>query len=168
MPKRRIVARHISRAPRRAAPFRQRSQPVRPLVDVAQNSPAACPAPIPSRSPRSKRRKPVPPPQPAAGVPAPALRLNLRPISAPWPWLPIPRQPHVSRCSRNIQPYGQTRETLSTDHNYAGDTFQGTLESPVILDGFIIADKGSKVLGKSSAQKGGRVDEGSRSKPHSD
>jgi hypothetical protein len=39
-------------------------------------------------------------------------------------------------------------ETLSTDHNYSGDTFRGTLISPIIQDGFIIADRGSKVLGR--------------------
>jgi hypothetical protein len=49
-------------------------------------------------------------------------------------------------------------EALSTDTNYTGDTFRATLESPLIVDGFIIADKGSKVLGKiANAQKAGRV-----------
>jgi hypothetical protein len=49
-------------------------------------------------------------------------------------------------------------ETLSTDHNYTGDTFRGTLQAPIIMDGFIIAEKGSKVLGRIvTAQKPGRV-----------
>ena len=49
-------------------------------------------------------------------------------------------------------------ETLNSDHNYTGDTFRGTLESPVVVDGFIIADKGSKVLGKVAyAQSAGRM-----------
>jgi hypothetical protein len=39
-------------------------------------------------------------------------------------------------------------ETLSTDHNYTGDTFRATLLAPIIQDGFIIADRGSKVLGR--------------------
>jgi hypothetical protein len=39
-------------------------------------------------------------------------------------------------------------ETLSTEHNYTGDTFRGTLEQPIVRDGFIIAEKGSKVLGR--------------------
>jgi hypothetical protein len=39
-------------------------------------------------------------------------------------------------------------ETLSTDHNYTGDTFRGILAEPIICDGFIIAERGSKVLGR--------------------
>ncbi|MFL6351346.1 MAG: hypothetical protein ACJ74Z_05795 [Bryobacteraceae bacterium] len=50
-------------------------------------------------------------------------------------------------------------ETLSPEHNYTGDTFRATLEVPIIMDGFIIADKGSKVLGTiTSAQQAGRVE----------
>jgi hypothetical protein len=54
-------------------------------------------------------------------------------------------------------------ETLSTDHNFTGDTFRGSLDAPVVVDGFIIADKGSKVLGRIvAAEKAGRL-EGSAS-----
>ena len=50
-------------------------------------------------------------------------------------------------------------ETLSTDHNYSGDTFRATLDAPVIIDGFIIADRGSKVLGTIlTSQKAGRME----------
>lgn len=49
-------------------------------------------------------------------------------------------------------------ETLSTEHNYAGDTFRGTLEAPIIRNGFVIADKGSKVLGRiEDSTSSGRV-----------
>jgi hypothetical protein len=49
-------------------------------------------------------------------------------------------------------------EALSTEHNYTGDTFRGTLDAPVIVNGFIIADKGSKALGRIvTVQKAGRV-----------
>jgi hypothetical protein len=49
-------------------------------------------------------------------------------------------------------------ETLSTDHNYTGDTFRATLDQPIIMNGYIIADKGSKVLGDIvEAEKPGRV-----------
>jgi hypothetical protein len=46
-------------------------------------------------------------------------------------------------------------ETVSTERYYTGDTFRGTLDVPLIIDGFIIADRGSKVLGKvARAQRG--------------
>jgi hypothetical protein len=49
-------------------------------------------------------------------------------------------------------------ETVSTDHNYTGDTFRATLDQPIIMNGYIIADKGSKVLGRIvEADKPGRV-----------
>jgi hypothetical protein len=48
-------------------------------------------------------------------------------------------------------------ETISTEHNYSGDTFRATLDRPIVLDGFVIADKGSKVLGKIvAADKAGK------------
>lgn len=71
---------------------------------------------------------------------------------------PLP-QPHVVTLPSGTNVNVRLIETLSTDHNYTGDTFRGTLESPIIMDGFIIADRGSKVLGRIvSAQKAGRVD----------
>jgi hypothetical protein len=49
-------------------------------------------------------------------------------------------------------------ETVSTEHNYTGDTFRATLTAPIIQDGFIIADKGSKVLGHvANAQSAGHM-----------
>jgi hypothetical protein len=49
-------------------------------------------------------------------------------------------------------------ETISTDRNYSGDTFRGTLDQAIVSDGFIIADRGSKVLGQIvRAEKAGRM-----------
>ncbi|MBV9267345.1 MAG: hypothetical protein JO061_14330 [Acidobacteriaceae bacterium] len=48
-------------------------------------------------------------------------------------------------------------ESLSSEHNQSGDSFRGTLELPIIRNGFIIADKGSPVKGKIvNAQRAGR------------
>ena len=70
---------------------------------------------------------------------------------------PVP-EPHVVTLQAGTNLAIRLGETLSSDHNYTGDTFRGTLESPVIVDGFIIAEKGSKVLGKViTAQEAGRV-----------
>jgi hypothetical protein len=37
---------------------------------------------------------------------------------------------------------------LSTDHNQPGDSFAATLDQPLVADGFVIAERGSKVEGK--------------------
>ncbi len=39
-------------------------------------------------------------------------------------------------------------DPLSSDHNYAGQMFRATLDAPLIVNGFIIADQGSPVFGR--------------------
>jgi hypothetical protein len=49
-------------------------------------------------------------------------------------------------------------ENISTNTNYEGDTFTASLDKPIVIDGFVIADRGSRVLGKVlQADKAGRV-----------
>jgi len=49
-------------------------------------------------------------------------------------------------------------ETLSTERNSDGDTFQGTLDAPVVADGFIIAERRSRIVGHVvQANRAGRV-----------
>ena len=130
----------------------QRVQRVRPKADVApatltivQVAQTASPTPtkvsvVPARPAVNESQAPA---GPQLGVPAPS-----DPPPAPAPHV-VTLQPGTNLVVRLI-------ETVSTDHNYAGDTFHAALDVPLILDGFIIADKGSKVLGKiSSAQKSG-------------
>jgi hypothetical protein len=116
-------------------------------AQVAQNTPP--PMPIPAN-----------PPSPAVNEPsqAPAPDTSARPQDIPAPALPAP-MPHVVTLQAGTNLIVRLGETLSTEHNYTGDTFRGTLESPIIMDGFIIAEKGSKVLGRIvNAQKPGRVE----------
>jgi hypothetical protein len=48
---------------------------------------------------------------------------------------------------------------LSSDRNQAGDTFYATLAQPLIVDGVVVARKGSTVMGRvSEAHKAGRVE----------
>lgn len=52
---------------------------------------------------------------------------------------------------------------LSSDRNQKGDTFTGTLDQPVVVDGVIVAQRGQQVYGSvSEAQKAGRVEGTSR------
>lgn len=69
-----------------------------------------------------------------------------------------PPHPHVVTLAAGTNIFIRLGETVSTDHNYSGDTFRGTLDQPIVSDGFIIADRGSKVLGQIvHAEKAGRV-----------
>jgi hypothetical protein len=49
-------------------------------------------------------------------------------------------------------------EALSTERNQEGDTFRATLDSPLVVDGMVIAERGSRVEGRVvQTDKGGRV-----------
>ena len=49
-------------------------------------------------------------------------------------------------------------ESLSSDRAQTGDTFSATLDQPLVVDGFVIAERGARLLGKvTSVEKAGRV-----------
>jgi hypothetical protein len=114
-----------------------------PPTQVAQD---VAPAPAVNEAPQSPEQ-PAPAPQPENNPPAAAPQTN-----------PAP-QPRTVALPAGTSVVVRLAETLSPEHNYTGDTFRATLESPIIMDGFIIADKGSKVLGTiTNAKQAGRVE----------
>src|SRR5581483_3899625 len=122
--------------------------PTPPTVEVAQNSPPAAQAPALPAAPVIDDSAQAP----AAPAPQPLPDTNSAPPPEP------ARQPHVVTLQPGTSLVVRLGETLSTEHNYTGDTFRATLESPIVMDGFVIADKGSKVLGRIvNAQKSGRI-----------
>lgn len=49
-------------------------------------------------------------------------------------------------------------EPLSTDHSQVGDQFTGTLQEPIVVNGWVVARRGQTVTGKvKSVKKAGRV-----------
>lgn len=49
-------------------------------------------------------------------------------------------------------------EALSSSRNQTGDSFRATLDQPLVVDGFVIAERGSRVEGRvSEVDAGGRV-----------
>ncbi len=112
--------------------------------DVQQNHPQYAPlpdvAPVPPQSL---------PPTNTTG------QTDMRQDGAP----PSPaRQPQTVTIEAGTSLMVRLDETLSTKTNVAGDSFRGTLDQPIILNGFIIADRGSKVVGRVAAtQKGGHL-----------
>jgi len=95
---------------------------------------------------------------PAPVEPPPPPDIPAQPPDADIPAQPAP-QPHVITLDAGTTIPIRLTEALSTDRNYTGDTFRGTLEAPIISNGFIIADRGSKVLGRVvNSEKGGRIE----------
>ncbi|MGA8598743.1 MAG: hypothetical protein WB676_28840, partial [Bryobacteraceae bacterium] len=71
---------------------------------------------------------------------------------------PPPRQPKTITLTSGTPITVRLNEKVSTNTNYSGDTFTATLDQPIVIDGFVIADRGSRVIGKVvNAEKAGRV-----------
>jgi hypothetical protein len=99
-----------------------------------------------------------PPQQSQQPQDSPAPQPESNPVPAASESAPAPQQ-HTVTLPAGTNVVVRLAETLSPEHNYTGDAFRAILESPIITDGFIIADKGSKVLGTiTNAQQAGRVE----------
>ena len=98
----------------------------------------------------------------SAPQPLPATPPGTLPAAAETPVAavvtPPRREPRTVTLSPGTTLIIRLAEALSTDHNYTGDTFRATLDQPIISGAAIIADRGSKVLGRVvNAQRAGRV-----------
>jgi hypothetical protein len=160
-----VVPVPVSREPVRPVVKRHpviRRPQLRDRILIAQNTPPASPPAV------SLQRVSAPTPAAAAPVPAgPGPQYDSPPPAA------APDQPASPASNPALdskpQPLSVTLEagtplpirlgeTISTDTNYTGDTFRGTLDTPIIRDGYIIADRGSRVLGTIvTAHKAGRM-----------
>ena len=169
------VAPPTETAPASEVPTPPVEQPSKPAISVRQ----------PAASPRSARRRENPPPamarepiQPAATAQANSLPPWEPPSQAPAQPQASPRheaaQSGILRPDTTIEskrrtpqtltiPSGTTlairlRQLVSTDRQAEGDPFAATLDEPIVIDGFVIADKGSNVRGKiTSLVNPGRV-----------
>lgn len=118
------------------------------VAQVAQNDPA--PQPI-------SEAQSVAPAEPAASMPK-SERDTLNPPAGTVTAPPPPRAPQTVTLAAGMPITVRLNETVSTDSNFPGDTFTATLEKPVVVDGYIIADRGSRVMGKViESQKAGRT-----------
>jgi hypothetical protein len=116
------------------------AKPASAPVEVAQSTPPPAAA---------QTETPQPPPAPAPAPPTPA-------VTVPPP--PPARVPHTETIPAGTLLSIRLGETLSSDRNEAGDTFVGTLDQPLIVDGFIIAERGSKIQGRVvDCDRAGRV-----------
>lgn len=156
-------------SPDPAAAVEPAPKPVRKHKQIARK-----PAPAPSAVPEEitahevAAATPAPASPPPLPVPAqtPSRAVNEDQYQGPQPTQQsqasppavTPPQPHVVTLPAGTSIFIRLGETVSTEHNYSGDTFRGTLDQAIVTDGFIIADRGSKVLGQvNNAQKAGHM-----------
>lgn len=159
--------------PDQAAPY---SNQAAPNVNAAPADPqgAAPPPPPPQNEPQAAPAQPNPA-QPNQGGQFSAAPPNGAPANGQQPYYgpppqgsypppaPAPAVPATLTIKPGTYITVRTNQWLSSDRNQQGDTFTGTLEQPVVVDGFVIAQRGQTVYGiVSEAQKAGRVQGTSR------
>lgn len=148
---------------------RDKPSPLSPPQQHAQvaqvtrpDQPAGRPDAPPLKEPINKER-PIndanvgaPPASPTAAQPPLAPVPEAPKETAPPP--PETPQPHtVTIAAGTILPV-RIGETIRADHNQPGDTFLATLDRPLIVDGFVIAERGARVEGRIvEAEVAGRV-----------
>ena len=114
-------------------------------MELAQNTPP--PAPVTAS---------VPPPEPAPQQPAPPPPSQPAAVTAPEPPPPPPPR-QVTLNAGTLFPV-RLIDGLSSERNNSGDTFTGSLDQPLIVDGLVIAERGARVEGRvTTADKGGKV-----------
>lgn len=128
------------------APKPARKEAVAPAPAPATN--LTTPAPPETAAPEAQGQTPPP----AAQNPAP------QPAFTPAPAPAASTQPHTITLPAGTALNIRLSDAISTGRNSAGDTFRATLSSPLVVDDFVIADRGSQVTGEIvSAERSGRV-----------
>jgi hypothetical protein len=103
-----------------------------------------------------------PPAAPAAQPAVPAPVAMPEPKSEPAPVAPAAPAPPPPPRQVTIKPgtlvQVRLRDGLSSERNVPGDQFTATLDQALVADGFVIAERGARVVGRVSASdKGGKV-----------
>lgn len=123
-------------------------------VEMARVEPMPAPttvhAPIAAPAPA-----PAPAAEPAANPPARVEPEPARVTAPPPPPAPAPNR--VTLTAGTLLPV-RLIDGLSSERNIAGDTFTGTLDKELVVDGFVIAERGARVDGRVvSVDRGGKV-----------
>ncbi len=108
-------------------------------VQLARTTPAPAPTPAPVQAA---------PPAPSRPAPAPVHVAESHPAPAPKVEPPPERKPQTVTIPAGTLISVRLRNGLSTERNSADDSFQATLDAPLIVDGMVIAEKGSVQRGR--------------------
>jgi hypothetical protein len=119
------------------------------LPPAASPAESAPPPALPSSdSPNQAQENPTPQALPAAPQPE-----NVTP--------PAPRQPHTVTLNAGLLIPVRLLDGLSSERNTPGDIFTATMDRDLVVDGFIIVERGARVEGRVVAvDRGGKVNGG--------
>ena len=133
-------------------PIREKPSPMPPVIrqepatiarEVAPSPSIPEPVPVAQAEPQVPR--PVVQPAPATPPPPPPAPTQ---TATENPDASSIRVPHHVLLAAGTPLTVRVSELVSAAQNQAGDTFVSTLEQPLVIDGFIIAERGSRALGK--------------------
>jgi hypothetical protein len=135
-----------------------------PRKMVVKQHPVSRPAPPPA-NPRPVETARVEPQTPATETrpePAPAPVVSTPPVrpepEPPAPAPPPPPEPNRVTLNAGILLPVRLIDGLTTERNAPGDTFTGTLDHELVVDGFVIAERGARVEGRvTGSDRGGKV-----------
>ena len=106
-------------------------------VETAPGSAAATTAPAP---PVAQNTQSAPPQEVAKVEPPPRYEAPPPP--------PPPPEPHTVTIPLGTTVNVRLGETLSSERNQPGDQFTAALDQPLVVDGFVIAERGARVRGR--------------------
>ena len=153
---------HVPPAPKTAAP----RHPIAPRRIRVHEKPSPMPPAVPRNSPAVVARvQPLPPLEPAQSLPAPTPApepqkpaVSAPPVAPPpqpvAPPVSIPenapevRTPHTVVLAAGTTLAVRIGETISSARSRVGDSFLATLEQPLVIDGFVIAERGARLEGR--------------------
>jgi len=136
-------------------PVRQKPSPMpapvrreKPIVVAVRHDPPPQPAPEPVQEVAEKQ--PDPKPQVEAQIPnePPPAPPPAEDPALPSEPMPEVRTPHTVTIAAGTFLPVRIGETLSASRNRRGDGFLATLDRPLVVDGFVIAERGSRVEGR--------------------
>ena len=138
------------------APVREAPKPVRTHHAVVKQRPAVAPAPV--NQPVVASAPAVTPPAPAEPMPQPVPPARVEPENVTPPPPPAPPEPHKVTLNAGTLIPVRLVDGLSSERNLPGDSFTATLVKELVVDGFVIAERGARVEGRvASSDRGGRV-----------
>jgi hypothetical protein len=132
---------------------------------IARNRPSAPATPVPALAPASPAASapvavpaPVPVPVPEVQTAQPISPARSEPeIATPPPPAPEP-EPHRVTLNAGMLIPVRLVDGLSSERSMPGDTFMATLDKELVVDGFVIAERGARVEGRVVASdRGGTV-----------
>ena len=118
---------------------------------LVREKPSPMPPPVRRERPVTVARYQPPPPllPPPATLPLhPPATLSIPPAQpAPAPKVEV-RVPNVVTLTAGMTLAVRIGETVSSVRNQPGDSFLATLTQPLVIDGFVIAERGARVEGR--------------------